>query len=142
MKKNSILWLLFLLAFSFQGFSQSIEGVWETTDDETGEKKSHVKMYKTQSGKYAGQVVKILQESRKDAVCDKCSDYRKGKPIQDMVIVIGMKEKNGEWSGGEILDPKKGKIYGCKMWLDGSNTLKVRGYLGPFYRTQTWKRVQ
>ncbi|HCZ37305.1 MAG TPA: DUF2147 domain-containing protein, partial [Cytophagales bacterium] len=34
-------------------------------------------------------------------------------------------------------DPNNGKIYRCKVWLEGNN-LKLRGYLGPFFRTQTW----
>jgi uncharacterized protein (DUF2147 family) len=41
---------------------------------------------------------------------------------------------------GTILDPESGKIYQCKIWLEGED-LKVRGYWGPFFRTQTWKKV-
>ena len=43
----------------------------------------------------------------------------------------------------DILDPEKGKWYGCKLWLkDGDpNTLVVRGSIGPFYRTQYWYKV-
>lgn len=36
-------------------------------------------------------------------------------------------------------NPKNGKTYKCSIWLDGSK-LKVSGYLGVFYETQTWKR--
>ena len=39
------------------------------------------------------------------------------------------------------LDPEDGKVYKAEMWTEGSN-LKVRGYLGPFYKTQTWTRAQ
>jgi uncharacterized protein (DUF2147 family) len=42
-----------------------------------------------------------------------------------------------EFAGGTIIDPNNGKIYRCKVWLEGNN-LKLRGYLGPFFRTQTW----
>ncbi|MEQ9415709.1 MAG: DUF2147 domain-containing protein, partial [Cyclobacteriaceae bacterium] len=45
------------------------------------------------------------------------------------------------YSGGTILDPKVGKIYRCRLWIEGDN-LKVRGYWGPFYRTQTWDRFE
>jgi uncharacterized protein (DUF2147 family) len=41
------------------------------------------------------------------------------------------------YTGGNILDPEVGKVYRCKLWLEGEN-LKVSGYWGPFYRTQTW----
>jgi uncharacterized protein (DUF2147 family) len=49
-------------------------------------------------------------------------------------------EKSGdEYAAGNILDPEEGKVYKCKLWLEGTE-LKVRGYWGPFYRTQTWTR--
>lgn len=44
--------------------------------------------------------------------------------------------RNMQWSGnaltnGDILDPEVGKIYRCKLWIEG-NELMVRGYWGPF----------
>jgi uncharacterized protein (DUF2147 family) len=61
-----------------------------------------------------------------------------------MILLVEMKQKEGFWQSGSILDPEKGKWYNCKIWLkDGDpNTLVVRGYIGPFYRTQYWYRVQ
>ncbi|WP_435800721.1 DUF2147 domain-containing protein [Polaribacter sp.] len=38
--------------------------------------------------------------------------------------------------------PKKGKIYTCKLCTEGTDKLKVHGYIGPFYFTQTWNRIQ
>jgi uncharacterized protein (DUF2147 family) len=58
-----------------------------------------------------------------------------------MVVLWGLKKDGNEWSGGKILDPKKGKIYRAKMWIEDGD-LMVRGYLGPFFRTQTWKLVK
>jgi uncharacterized protein (DUF2147 family) len=52
-----------------------------------------------------------------------------------------MVKDEDEYADGEILDPNNGKIYRCKLWLEGKD-LKLRGYLGPFYRTQTWVRVK
>jgi uncharacterized protein (DUF2147 family) len=47
------------------------------------------------------------------------------------------------WEGGKILDPENGKEYTLKMTpLDGGKQLQIRGYIGPFYRTQIWQRVQ
>jgi len=57
-----------------------------------------------------------------------------------MEIIRHMEAEGDEYAGGEILDPEVGRVYRCKLWLEGKN-LKVRGYLGPFYRTQTWLRV-
>jgi uncharacterized protein (DUF2147 family) len=48
------------------------------------------------------------------------------------------------WKGGKILDPEKGKEYSCTMWFEAGkpDELKVRGWFGPVYRTQTWYRVK
>ena len=37
----------------------------------------------------------------------------------------------------KILDPKKGKVYGCAMWRDGENLI-VRGKIAFLGRNQTW----
>lgn len=138
--------LLFLLLFcglpGLQAGAQNITGTWKTIDDETKEAKSYVELYDA-GGTLYGKVTKLLK-SAPDKICDKCPDERKGQPILGMIVVINMKQKEGYYQDGNILDPEKGKWYGCKMWLkDGDpNTLVVRGYLGPFYRTQYWYRVQ
>jgi uncharacterized protein (DUF2147 family) len=51
-----------------------------------------------------------------------------------------MEKVNDYYDEGDILDPEIGKIYRCKVWVEG-NTLKVRGFWGPFYRTQTWQQA-
>ncbi len=142
MKLNYFLFL-FLLTGIF-AFAQSPIGVWKTVDDETGKAKSHVQIY-AQDGKLYGKVVKILNENKKGAVCSKCDDNRKGKPILGMVILEDL-EKDGltKWDDGEILDPNNGKIYDCYIELEEDDILKVRGYLGfsMLGRTQFWYRVK
>jgi uncharacterized protein (DUF2147 family) len=39
------------------------------------------------------------------------------------------------------MDPEDGKVYKAEIWRE-AGTLKVRGYLGMFYRTQTWVKGQ
>ena len=39
------------------------------------------------------------------------------------------------------MDPEDGKVYRAELWAEGG-ALKVRGYLGPFYRTQTWVKAK
>jgi uncharacterized protein (DUF2147 family) len=122
--------------------AQSITGVWKTIDDETNEPKSHLELFMG-NGMLYGKVVKLLK-SAPDKLCDKCPGERKNQPIMGMILLVEMKQKEGFWQSGSILDPEKGKWYNCKIWLkDGDpNTLVVRGYIGPFYRTQYWYRVQ
>jgi len=54
-----------------------------------------------------------------------------------MVIIEGLQESDAVYEGGTILDPQIGKVYKCKLWRE-NNQLKVRGYWGFLYRTQTW----
>jgi uncharacterized protein (DUF2147 family) len=57
-----------------------------------------------------------------------------------MEILRNLKNEGNEYTEGTILDPETGQIYRCKAWLERGD-LKIRGYWGPFYRTQTWKKA-
>jgi uncharacterized protein (DUF2147 family) len=62
-----------------------------------------------------------------------------------MMILTGLKKDNGQWAGGEILDPQNGKTYRCKAWLENKgHDLHVRGFIGMALlgRTQIWKREE
>ncbi len=137
--------LLILLFYSGQSFGQveTILGRWKTIDDVSGEARSVVEILEHQ-GMVIGRIVKIFPRPNiePDPVCDKCSpeDPRFKKKIIGMEIIRNLKKDGDEYAGGDILDPENGKVYRSKIWLDGK-VLKVRGYWGPFYRTQTWQRA-
>lgn len=118
-----------------------VEGVWVTQDDETGKQKSEVRLYR-QDGKLYGKIEKLLLPEDKGKVCTACSGAEKGKPIEGMLILKGLRLEGQTWEDGTILDPKSGKVYDCYVELMDDNTLKVRGYLGfsLLGRTQIWKR--
>jgi uncharacterized protein (DUF2147 family) len=121
---------------------QTIIGKWKTIDDETGQVKSVVEIYQ-KDNKYYGKIVKLVNRPAnepKDPVCLPCKDYRKNQKIIGMEIITGLQynSKDKTYTNGKILDPEKGEVYTCKLWLDSNGTLKVRGYVGIFYRTQTW----
>lgn len=139
MKKLLFFFLATITAASLR--AQSPLGIWKTIDDETGEAKSHIEIFEHE-GKAYGKIVKLLKSSP-DKICEKCPDERKNQPLLGMILVVNMVKKDGYYQGGSILDPEKGKWYNCKFWLkDGDpNALSVRGSVGPFYRTQTWYRV-
>jgi len=47
------------------------------------------------------------------------------------------------WDGGTILDPNNGKLYKVRLTpKDSGKVLQVRGFIGPFYRNQTWQRIE
>ncbi|KQX90469.1 DUF2147 domain-containing protein [Variovorax sp. Root473] len=120
-------------------------GLWRNADDKTGEVKAEIRIAET-GGALSGRIEKSLKKDTKpDATCDECSDDRKGKPITGLEIIRGGKKGEGKdvWEGGKILDPENGKEYRASFTpIDGGKKLEVRGYLGPFWRTQTWTRAQ
>jgi uncharacterized protein (DUF2147 family) len=122
--------------------AQDIFGKWKTIDDETGEEKSIVQIYES-NGEVYGEIVELLRENRKNAVCDKCEGKNKNKPILGMTIIRGLSKDEDVYEGGTILDPGSGKEYKCRLRLDENpDTLQVRGYVAFFYKTQYWKRVE
>lgn len=105
-------------------------GLWTTIDDETKEAKSVVQVYEYQ-GKVYGRVVELLKDKNAKAKI-------KGNPAILGMDIIWDLEKEGEtYSGGKVLDPQKGKVYGCEIWRDGKN-LVVRGKIAFLGRNQTW----
>ena len=123
-------------------------GLWKTIDDETKKEKSLIRITES-GGVYTGKLEKLLDPATKpDAVCEKCSDDRKDKPLVGMTLVKNVKQNEGDkamWDGGEILDPNNGKTYKVRMTpKDDGKTLAVRGYIGAplLGRTQTWVRVE
>jgi uncharacterized protein (DUF2147 family) len=120
-------------------------GLWKTIDDETKTEKSLVRVVDN-GGVLTGKIEKVLDPAKQNDVCDKCSDERKGKPIVGLTILRNAKPDGDDksvWTGGEILDPNNGKTYRLRLKPhDGGKTLEVRGYIGPFFRNQTWIRVE
>ena len=95
-------------------------GLWKTIDDKTGKPRSLIRITEN-NGEYSAVVEKgLLATDTGEAVCDKCTDDRKGQKIVGMTIVKGIKKKNDNYEGGEILDPDNGKTYKCKMKLDST----------------------
>ena len=139
--KNFIV-LLVIVFFAQASFGQTVFGVWKTIDDETGEPKSHVKVYK-KDGKLFGRVIKLLPKATTNT-CDGCPGDKNGKSLLDVDIIWDMESDDGKvWDDGEIVDPAGGKVYSCKLKLDGDNKLDVRGYFGFSFigRSQTWHRI-
>jgi uncharacterized protein (DUF2147 family) len=121
-------------------------GRWRTIDDKTGKERSIIVVQEA-NGELSGVVEQIFSQPDDDPqhLCKECSGERKNKSVIGMTILWGLKRKGDEWGGGEILDPKNGKIYRCKMTLaEGGTKLNVRGFIGVSLlgRTQTWLREQ
>ena len=120
-------------------------GLWKTIDDDGKTEKSLVRISEA-GGVLTGKIERIFEAGKQDSTCDKCTDERKDKPVLGMVILRNLKldaDDKDIWSGGDVLDPNNGKVYRARLKpLDGGKQLQMRGYLGPFYRTQVWQRVE
>lgn len=140
----SIIILSMLFSINLNAQHEEITGLWKTIDDETGDPKSVVKIY-IQDGKLYGDIVKLFRKPGEDPdpICDKCDedDPRYNQKVLGMTIITDMEfqKDDNEWEDGEILDPKKGKVYDCKLWVE-EGKLQVRGYVLFFHRTQEWLR--
>ena len=63
----------------------------------------------------------------------------RGRAIQGMVFLTGFTAAGDRWNG-RIYDPRNGRTYRSIVTRDGA-TLRVKGCLGPFCRTQVWTRA-
>ena len=121
-------------------------GLWRSIDDHTGQAKAEISIKDNGRGGLNGKVERSLQASPSpEPNCNLCTDDRKDQPKIGLEIIRDAKKSGNDpvWEGGTILDPENGKTYKLRLSpQDGGKTLQVRGYIGPFYRTQVWQRVQ
>jgi uncharacterized protein (DUF2147 family) len=122
------------------------EGVWKTQLDQ---KDRALVRISNDNGIYVGTIERILDISiKKDAVCEACTDERKGKPLVGMNIIKSVRESRKEkmvWEGGEILDPNNGKTYKIKLTLTSEGrVLLVRAFASTplLGKTQHWVRME
>ena len=144
-KKNVFVALALGLAAQLAMAQATPVGLWKTIDDDGKTEKSLVRITEN-GGVLTGSIEKIFDASRQTGVCDKCEDDRKNKPVLGLQIIRGVKQDADDktlWSGGEVLDPEKGKTYKTRLKpIEGGKKLEMRGYIGFFYRTQVWVRVE
>jgi uncharacterized protein (DUF2147 family) len=143
MKKTLI--TLALLAAAGAALAQETPvGLWKTIDDDGKTEKSLVRISEA-GGVVSGKIEKIFDPAKQGAVCDKCSGARKDQPVLGLAIIEGVKKNADEayWDGGTVVDPNNGKSYKVRLTpKEGGKSLEVRGFIGPFYRNQTWHRVE
>lgn len=121
-------------------------GLWKTIDDASGKPAALIRISENK-GELQGKIEKLFRAPDEDQnpKCVACTDARKDQPIVGMTIVSGLKKSGDEYTGGEILDPKNGKIYKSKLSVrEGGRKLEVRGYVGVpmFGRSQVWLRQE
>ena len=151
MKASVLTATLALFTFVFAGMPaatsqaadpQSPLGLWKTVDDKTGMPRAMVRIY-LQDGKYFGRIEQSFAPSAETRVCSVCTDERRNQPIIGLLIMRNVTLRDGEYGGGDILDPDTGSVYRCKFHLEKDGAvLVVRGFIGISLlgRSQTWQR--
>jgi uncharacterized protein (DUF2147 family) len=122
---------------------RSPAGHWQPIDDSTGKPLGLIRIYEDQ-GLFFGRIEPSSLADNDGRRCSKCSGDRHNQPIIGLLLMRNMRLKGDEYTGGDILYPDTGAIFGCKFRLiDGGRKLIMRGYFGVslFGRSQTWQRV-
>jgi len=99
-------------------------------------------------GGFCGQLVGLSKSSRPDALridVHNVDPGQRNRPLCGLILMGGFTPSADDpdtWEGGWVYNPQNGETYAGRMWLDGPDTLKVRGYIliSWFGRDETFTR--
>jgi len=138
--KSVLLYVLLILVTPASAES-SIEGYWKSIDEQTSKASGYWKI-EVKDNRLLGYLVNY-PDMNPDNTCIVCTGKLKEfyeKPIKGTAWINLKKNKDGVWKDGYIIDSGEGKKYKAQLWVEDGN-LMMRGYIGFFYRTQTWLRT-
>ena len=138
--RTALLSILMLLAMTASAAS-SVEGYWKSVDEQTDKASGYWKLELVDS-QLLGYVINY-PGMKSDDICMACrGDLQEflEKPIRGTAWINLSKNRDGVWKDGYIIDSGQGKKYKAEIWVEDGD-LKMRGYIGFFYRTQTWLRT-
>ena len=134
---RSIVFLAAALAAASSAAAEPIDGLWTTA-----EKNGQVRIEAcgaTRCGRLAKFLVVPPQgtDQRDTNNPDKALRNRR---ILGLAILTGFRPDGAIWRG-TIYDPKRGRSYRSELKRRDTNTLEVKGCIGPFCQMQVWKRA-
>ena len=133
------------------------EGYWLSVDEKTGKVTGGWEIYQ-EGGKLYGRLLSNAEHPQ-DVIAVRCKESYRGFPIAGKVNqmkvvgspwIFGLSlDKQGQWTGGNVIDPSDGNMYKCKMIFHAagtgkfkSDTLEMRGEIGfGIGRSQYWQKT-
>lgn len=118
-------------------------GLWQPLDS-AGKPQGLIRIFEVH-GLYYGRIEPSSADDDRNARCTRCTDDRHDQPIIGLLLLRHLKPQNGEYVGGDILDPDTGRVYSCTLRLtNGGRDAIMRGFLGISLlgRSETWRRVE
>ena len=157
MKKIIAIFAILLLAGTLCFAADPAEGFWISVDEKTNSDTAGWKIWQ-EGGKLYGKILSVAgipQDTKATGGKGKSYDnFMNGADVGTLPSVGTSwiwdlkKDGEGKWSNGYIIDPNDGKRYKCRITFhkaDGkkyaSDTLEMRGEVGPFGRSQFWKKA-
>ena len=157
MKKFAAIFLAFTIFMSCVYAADPVEGFWISVDEKYKRDSAGWKIWE-EDGILYGKILSVAyfpQEGYATGGRGKSYDnFHDGADISTFKSVgttwiWGLKkQEEGKWADGYIIDPTDGRRYKCRITFhkaDGKkykkDTLEMRGEIGPFGRSQNWRKA-
>ena len=94
-------------------------------------------------GTVCGRITRILAPTPDGPPLDANNPDQKlrKRQIMGLEVLSGFKPDGDEWKG-RVYSPEEGKTYRSTMQRAGANTIKVKGCIAFFCKTQNWTRAR
>jgi uncharacterized protein (DUF2147 family) len=157
MNRPFVLAVLFAWCVGASLAADPVEGYWLSVDDKTGKVTAGWEIYQ-EGGKLYGKVLSTADypPGVKAVLCkESYRDFPVPGKVNEMTVagtpwIFGLiREKEGLWKNGNVIDPSDGNMYKCRITYHPANgknfksdMLEMRGEIGlGIGRSQFWQKT-